>query len=192
MKTAGFTRARIGTRAGKTSFAIWRRAATSSRRNPNGHNIGKCYRCRTDIEPTVSRQWFVRITPLAKEAIAAVVTGKTPDRSSLVGSHLFRVDEQHPRLVHLPPDLVGPPDSRLDLRGVRQGDRRLRPIPTAVPTAAEQSCGRRKMSWTPGSVPVSGPSPPLDGRRRRRPSEPSIPRRFWSQDSTSSSSGSPG
>ena len=44
---------------------------------PYGHNIGKCYRCRTDIEPTVSRQWFVRITPLAKEAIAAVVTGKT-------------------------------------------------------------------------------------------------------------------
>jgi valyl-tRNA synthetase len=41
------------------------------------HNIGQCYRCKTDIEPAVSRQWFVRIEPLAKEAIAAVVTGKT-------------------------------------------------------------------------------------------------------------------
>jgi len=31
----------------------------------------------TDIEPTVSRQWFVKIAPLAKEATAAVVTGRT-------------------------------------------------------------------------------------------------------------------
>jgi valyl-tRNA synthetase len=44
---------------------------------PYTHNIGRCYRCKTDIEPAVSRQWFVKIAPLAKEAIAAVVTGKT-------------------------------------------------------------------------------------------------------------------
>ncbi|MBU2261775.1 MAG: valine--tRNA ligase [Proteobacteria bacterium] len=44
---------------------------------PYTHNIGQCYRCKTDIEPAVSRQWFVRIEPLAKEAIAAVVKGKT-------------------------------------------------------------------------------------------------------------------
>jgi valyl-tRNA synthetase len=44
---------------------------------PYAHNIGQCYRCKTDIEPTVSRQWFVRIAPLAKEATAAVITGKT-------------------------------------------------------------------------------------------------------------------
>ncbi|MDX9745897.1 MAG: valine--tRNA ligase [Syntrophales bacterium] len=44
---------------------------------PYAHNIGKCYRCKTDIEPMVSKQWFVRVTPLAKEAIAAVVLGNT-------------------------------------------------------------------------------------------------------------------
>ena len=44
---------------------------------PYTHNIGRCYRCKTDIEPAVSRQWFVKIAPLAKEAIAAVVMGKT-------------------------------------------------------------------------------------------------------------------
>ncbi len=44
---------------------------------PYTHNIGRCYRCKTDVEPAVSRQWFVRIAPLAKEAISAVVTGKT-------------------------------------------------------------------------------------------------------------------
>ena len=44
---------------------------------PYGHNVGKCYRCKTVIEPAVSKQWFVKIAPLAKEATAAVVTGKT-------------------------------------------------------------------------------------------------------------------
>jgi valyl-tRNA synthetase len=44
---------------------------------PYAHNIGQCYRCKTDIEPAVSRQWFVKIAPLAREATAAVVTGKT-------------------------------------------------------------------------------------------------------------------
>ncbi|MFB3924819.1 MAG: valine--tRNA ligase [Syntrophales bacterium] len=41
------------------------------------HNIGKCYRCKTDIEPFVSKQWFVKVKPLAKAATAAVIKGKT-------------------------------------------------------------------------------------------------------------------
>ncbi|HPK53432.1 MAG TPA: valine--tRNA ligase [Smithellaceae bacterium] len=41
------------------------------------HSVGQCYRCKTDIEPMVSKQWFVKIKPLAKQAIAAVVKGKT-------------------------------------------------------------------------------------------------------------------
>jgi valyl-tRNA synthetase len=44
---------------------------------PYSHNVGKCYRCKTDIEPMVSKQWFVKVKPLAKSAIAAVVKGKT-------------------------------------------------------------------------------------------------------------------
>ncbi|MEW6334131.1 MAG: valine--tRNA ligase [Thermodesulfobacteriota bacterium] len=44
---------------------------------PYAHNIGQCYRCKTHIEPAVSRQWFVRIAPLARAATAAVITGKT-------------------------------------------------------------------------------------------------------------------
>ena len=44
---------------------------------PYAHNVGKCYRCKTDIEPAVSKQWFVKITPLAKEAVAAVIKGNT-------------------------------------------------------------------------------------------------------------------
>ena len=41
------------------------------------HNVGHCYRCRCVIEPYLSNQWFVKIKPLAKEAIAAVRDGRT-------------------------------------------------------------------------------------------------------------------
>ena len=52
-------------------------------RDPYVHNIGQCYRCKTDIEPMVSKQWFVDIKPLAKEAIAAVVKENTKIHPSL-------------------------------------------------------------------------------------------------------------
>jgi valyl-tRNA synthetase len=38
---------------------------------------GSCYRCRTQVEPTLSKQWFVKVAPLAKPAITAVTTGRT-------------------------------------------------------------------------------------------------------------------
>ncbi|MFC1855247.1 valine--tRNA ligase [Thermodesulfobacteriota bacterium] len=41
------------------------------------HNVGECYRCKTVIEPTLSKQWFIKTAPLAKEAIGAVKNGKT-------------------------------------------------------------------------------------------------------------------
>jgi valyl-tRNA synthetase len=44
---------------------------------PYVHSVGQCYRCKTDIEPIVSKQWFVKIKPLAKQAMAAVIKKKT-------------------------------------------------------------------------------------------------------------------
>jgi valyl-tRNA synthetase len=44
---------------------------------PYRHAVGHCYRCKTMIEPLLSKQWFVRIGPLAKKAIAAVEGGRT-------------------------------------------------------------------------------------------------------------------
>ena len=41
------------------------------------HEVGTCYRCHTTIEPMVSKQWFVRMQPLAKPAIACVKDGET-------------------------------------------------------------------------------------------------------------------
>ena len=41
------------------------------------HNVGHCYRCKTIIEPMVSKQWFVRAEPLARPAVEAVKKGET-------------------------------------------------------------------------------------------------------------------
>ena len=40
------------------------------------HNVGKCQRCGTTIEPLLSEQWFVKMKPLAEEAIKAVKDGR--------------------------------------------------------------------------------------------------------------------
>ncbi|MBW2195259.1 MAG: valine--tRNA ligase, partial [Deltaproteobacteria bacterium] len=44
---------------------------------PYQHSVGHCYRCRTTVEPYLSKQWFVKVKPLADEAIAAVRRGDT-------------------------------------------------------------------------------------------------------------------
>ena len=43
---------------------------------PHNHAVGHCYRCNTIIEPRVSKQWFVRMQPLAKPALEAVKNWK--------------------------------------------------------------------------------------------------------------------
>ena len=42
---------------------------------PYSHNVGACYRCHNDVEPLISAQWFVKMAPLAKEAIRVVEDG---------------------------------------------------------------------------------------------------------------------
>ena len=54
------------------------------------HNIGRCYRCNTIIEPYLSDQWFVRMKPLAKPALKVVQDGVVrfhPDRWAKVYEH---------------------------------------------------------------------------------------------------------
>jgi len=40
------------------------------------HNVGTCYRCHTVIEPYISEQWFVKMKPLAEQALKAVDSGE--------------------------------------------------------------------------------------------------------------------
>ncbi len=44
---------------------------------PHKHKVGHCYRCKTVVEPNLSRQWFVNVKPLAEKAVKAVEEGKT-------------------------------------------------------------------------------------------------------------------
>lgn len=53
----------------------------------HSHNVGTCYRCDTVIEPILSRQWFVKMKPLAEPAIEAVRNGTikfVPERFSKI------------------------------------------------------------------------------------------------------------
>ena len=43
---------------------------------PMKHNVGHCYRCHSTVEPRVSKQWFVKMEPLAKPAIDVVKNGE--------------------------------------------------------------------------------------------------------------------
>ncbi len=52
-------------------------------KKPHSHSVGHCYRCDTVVEPYLSKQWFVKMKPMADKALEAHHQGKTkfyPDR----------------------------------------------------------------------------------------------------------------
>jgi valyl-tRNA synthetase len=76
--------ARAGKYAGLDRFEARRKIVEDMRAldliervEPYTHRVGVCYRCRTVVEPLVSKQWYVRMKPLAERAIRAVREGKT-------------------------------------------------------------------------------------------------------------------
>jgi valyl-tRNA synthetase len=57
---------------------------------PIKHNVGSCYRCGTVVEPRVSKQWFVKMKPLAGPAVKSVLDGEVrfvPDRFEKIYDH---------------------------------------------------------------------------------------------------------
>jgi valyl-tRNA synthetase len=51
--------------------------------DPHPHSVGHCYRCHAVVEPRLSPQWFVKMKPLARPALEAVMDGRiqfTPER----------------------------------------------------------------------------------------------------------------
>ena len=47
------------------------------KKTPLKNSVGECYRCKTVVEPFLSKQWFVRVGPLAERAMEAVKEGDT-------------------------------------------------------------------------------------------------------------------
>jgi valyl-tRNA synthetase len=90
MNGDGTMSAAAGPYAGLDRFACRKRVVADleaqgllEKVEPHRHAVGHCYRCDTMVEPRLSRQWFVRMRPLAGPAIAAVRDGRvrfTPRR----------------------------------------------------------------------------------------------------------------
>ena len=155
------------------------------------HNVGTCYRCHNDVEPIISAQWFVKMQPLAKEALRVVNEGETrfvPDRFAktytnwMENVHDWCISRQlwcgHQIPVWYCDDCGHMTVSRRTPPCARSA---ARPTSSGTPTC-----------WTPGSPPPCGPSPPWAGRKRPRTWTISIPPTCWSPAMTSSSSGWPG
>ena len=92
---------------------------------PQSHVVPHGDRSNVVIEPFLTDQWYVNAKELAKPAIAAVREGQDQIRPEELGEDLFRLDGEHPALVHLAPALVGPPNSGV-VRAGWQGVRRER------------------------------------------------------------------
>ena len=84
------------------------------------YNIARCYRCSTVVEPKISMQWYLKVESLAE----AGDRGCGKWAHSICTGHLqepiFRMDVQHPRLVHFTPALVGSSHPCLVLRCMRR------------------------------------------------------------------------
>ena len=80
----GSMTADAGAFAGLDRYQARRRVAAELERlgllekvEDHDHNVGRCQRCSTVVEPLVSTQWFVRVKPLARTALQAVEEGST-------------------------------------------------------------------------------------------------------------------
>lgn len=83
MDDGGIMNAQAGPYAGLDRFECRKRlladltaAGLVEKIEPHTHAVGHCYRCQTVVEPRLSMQWFVRMAPLARAAIAAVKDGR--------------------------------------------------------------------------------------------------------------------
>ena len=61
----------------KQAVAALEELGLLEKKEPLKHSVGNCYRCHTDVEPSISKQWFVKVGPLAEKASEAVRSGRT-------------------------------------------------------------------------------------------------------------------
>ena len=93
-------------------------------------------RSKEVIEPLLSEQWFVDMKPLAQPAIDVVKDGQNQIHPGTLRGHLSALDGKYPRLVHLPPTLVGPPHPE---SGTRRKERGILPQRTQRGTQRDTS-----------------------------------------------------
>ena len=182
---------------------------------PNTHMVPHGDRSGVVIEPYLTDQWYVDAKTHGAAGDRGGAQRRHLVRAEELGKNLFRVDGEHPALVHLAPALVGPPDSGV----VRAGRTRCSsPRPkkrrsatrSAITSSRKSSRRSRGARWrsirqsaqasSPATRTCSTPGSPRRCGRSRRSAGPTTPRTSsaitrptcWSPASTSSSSGSPG
>jgi valyl-tRNA synthetase len=65
-------------------------------KRPYVHAVGHCQRCDTTVEPRLSKQWFVKVAPLAKAAAEAVRDGRVKIEPEQMSPRYFEwVDNMH-------------------------------------------------------------------------------------------------
>ena len=158
------------------------------------HAVGHCYRCDTVIEPRLSDSGSCRWSRSPAPALAAYRDGTPPVHSRAPGRRLRPLARGHPRLVHLPAALVGPPHPGVVLRGRglrpshREPDRPRRACPgVRRRRAAGRGRARHLVLLLAGAV-LQPRLARADGRTSRR----TTPATRWSPRPRSCSSGSRG
>ena len=162
---------------------------------PHEMLIGRCQRSNDVIEPRLKTQWFVKVAPLAENALRATRDGETrivPPRfekvweSWLTNIHDWNVSRQLWWGHRIPAWYC--PDGHITRVG---GARRARGLRHVRPAGGRADPGSRTSS-TPGTAPACGRSRRSAGRTGPMTSGATTRARSWRRATTSSSSGSPG
>ena len=119
---------------------------------PHTHMVPHGDRSNVVIEPFLTDQWYVNAKALAVDGHRRGARGQDQLRAEELGEDLFRLDGEHPAVVHLAAAVVGPPDSgvvRAGRQGLRRRDRGRRPSPARSPTTRRpaRSAMRRRATW---------------------------------------------
>ena len=133
---------------------------------PYALGVGKCYRCKTVVEPSLSLQWFLRMKPLAEPAIEAVRTHRVRIIPEMWEKTYFEWMENIRDWCISRQIWWG----HRFLSGIVIGATRRMSLPkTSVPAKpVKENSDRSRMCSTPGFRPVSGPSQPSGGRMTQR------------------------
>ena len=119
--------------ARKAALAALQEQGLSTASAKNVHQVGHHDRCGTIIEPYLSRQWFLRMRAAGRGGRAGRRGRHDHPAARALGRRLPQLAAQHPRLVHLPAALVGPPHPGLELQRLRPRHRRQVETPDDCP-----------------------------------------------------------
>ena len=134
---------------------------------PLTHEVGTCYRCHNDRRADGFR------AVVCEDGAAGQAGHRVRRRTASVKlcaralrEDLYQLDGEHPRLVHLPPALVGSPHPGVVLRRLRRDHRRREDADRLPEVRLHAPRRRMRTCWTPGSPPRCGRSPRSAGRSK--------------------------